>query len=432
MKKFNFELQRFATINVEGEFENSYDEIYIVGSAGDDYIYNNGSGVTIEGGGGDDEIDFGYMDGFYVYRYADGDDTINNFSGTLIIDEDNITGIEIGDEYFFRFYMDSGGSITFFNSMYIYLEQTENEVSIEENAFYLGFSEVSVSVNTSEILLNTGDGNDDTVFIGEGVSEVTVTGGYEGGETSLYIESQGFGNVYQYGGGYMTISGFTPDDTLDLGEMETVASYYFNDDGSVEIFMDYGSIFLPDYAYNYGDEEESGGVSINLLYQGELIETVITDIDNQYIDGTSYADDFSYLGYHESVTIDALAGNDTIVGRFWYSSLSGGDGNDVIDISEGDVDNATINPGAGNDTVYMDNYDGWNYYEYYTGDGNDVIFYAKKYDTIFIDDGEGSYSTMWSGSDFVIKVDSGAITLKNMNASLLPEIEGFYDDEEEE
>ena len=318
MKKFNFELQRFATINVEGEFENSYDEIYIVGSAYNDYIYNNGYGVTIEGGGGDDEIDFGDMDGFYIYRYADGDDMINNFSGTLIIDEDNITGIEIGDEYFLRFYMDSGGSITFFNSMYIYLEQTENEVYIEENAFYLGFSEVSVSVNNSEISLDIGYGYDDTVFIGEGVSEVTVTSGDESGESSLYIESQGFGNVYQYSGGFMTISGFTPDDTLDLGEMETVASedssefYYFNDDGSVEILMEYGSIYLPDYAYNYGDEEESGGVSINLLYQGELIETVIgTGINNQYIDGTSYADDFSYPGYHYGVTIDALAGNDT-------------------------------------------------------------------------------------------------------------------------
>lgn len=404
--KNQFNLQLFATINVDGEFENNYDGVYIVASDGDDEITNYGYDVTIAGGLGDDNIYFNSDSGnFFIYNYGDGDDMLENFSGSVIINDDYVTHIGLNG-YGLTAYMGSGGSITFVESMSIYAYYDEYA---EDPAF--SFEENLLSV-----------GGMDTE--GEVVIEAEDVAGY----------------AYVYNGGYMTISGFTSEDTLDLNYIETVSGedeigsfYYFGEDGSVEIFTDYGSIYLTEYLYNYGDEE-TGGVSINLVYNGSLIETIlpsVADIDYQYIEGNSYADNFSYPGYHEGVTIDALGGNDTIVGRFWNSSLSGGEGNDVIDISEGDVDYATINPGTGNDTVYMDNYDGYNIYQYYTGDGNDVIYYAKRYDTISIDDGEGSYSTMWSGSDFVIKVGSGAMTLKSVNASLLPAIEGYYEEEED-
>ena len=126
-----------------------------------------------------------------------------------------------------------------------------------------------------------------------------------------------------------------------------------------------------------------------------------------------YSNNGSYL--YAYVTIDAGEGNDTITGRFGNSSISGGAGDDKISMT-GDVDRATVNPGTGNDTVYMDNYDGRNVYQYASGDGNDIIYGLLSWDTLHITSGSISNSVL-SGNDVIFYVGSGSITLKVKNTS---------------
>ena len=112
----------------------------------------------------------------------------------------------------------------------------------------------------------------------------------------------------------------------------------------------------------------------------------------------------SSYGY---VTIDGGAGNDTIYSVDPYVSINGGAGNDTINTNG--FSNITIKGGAGNDTINLSSI--YSIIQYSSGDGNDIINGYASTDTINI---SGSYySTQASGSDVIIKVGSGKMTLKN-------------------
>ena len=85
-----------------------------------------------------------------------------------------------------------------------------------------------------------------------------------------------------------------------------------------------------------------------------------------------------------------------IVGNDLANSIKGGNGADTLAGGKG---SDTLTGGSGKDVFY---------YEY--GDGNDVITDYTYRDKIKI---KGSYSTLSSGDDVVIKVGSGRITVKN-------------------
>lgn len=174
--------------------------------------------------------------------------------------------------------------------------------------------------------------------------------------------------------------------------------------------------------------------------------------NNTVISGTSYADTINTYAY--KVTIDGGSGNDYIDDTYWgdgyssfnggagddliyntsnYTTLVGGDGEDTINnwannsiIFDGKGNdfifnmnsNNTINGAGGNDTIslYSGSYYGNNIIQYANGDGNDVIIGYQSNDTIKIT--SGTYSTQKSGSDTIIKVDSGQITLKNYTGTL--------------
>ena len=74
----------------------------------------------------------------------------------------------------------------------------------------------------------------------------------------------------------------------------------------------------------------------------------------------------------------------------------------------GDAGNDTLNGGKGNDTLTGGA--GADVFVYATGDGNDVITDYTTQDKLRI---TGSYSTLTSGNDVVVKVGSGRMTLKN-------------------
>ena len=100
--------------------------------------------------------------------------------------------------------------------------------------------------------------------------------------------------------------------------------------------------------------------------------------------------------------------NNTIIGSAYNDEIDGDDGNDSIN---GGAGNDTLDGGEGNDTLTGGN--GNDIFIYENGDGNDVITdYTQGRDVVRIEDGYISSATS-NGSDVVLTVGSGKITLKN-------------------
>ena len=151
--------------------------------------------------------------------------------------------------------------------------------------------------------------------------------------------------------------------------------------------------------------------------------------DKVYIKGADYVsvntgkgDDSIKNNYNYAwwSTIDAGKGNDTIsLDTARQSSINAGAGNDKISLSGGSY--LTINGGKGNDTVHASaNY---NLYQYASGDGNDVIYNLDSTDTLSITG--GTYTKTTSGSDVILTVGKGKITLVGAKGQTL-NIEGTF------
>ena len=163
--------------------------------------------------------------------------------------------------------------------------------------------------------------------------------------------------------------------------------------------------------YNEGEHSTIvGSAGDDTLYNDSLTNYVLLDggAGNDLL--YSKADSFY-------VTLRGGADNDTIESYGYYNSIIGGSGNDSIQI----YDYSTINGGNGNDSIELDGIG--NIVEYASGDGNDVILYYSSFDTIRITDGS-TYSTTRSGSDTIISVGSGSITLKEAVTGMLNIIGG--------
>ena len=126
--------------------------------------------------------------------------------------------------------------------------------------------------------------------------------------------------------------------------------------------------------------------------------------------------DYISLGYGNNASIDGGAGNDTILTSGEYSTLNGGAGDDLISNALDDTatlesrvnfDNVTINAGRGNDTIQNG---GENVlFKYSLGDGNDLITGFNETSTLSI--AGGNFSSVTSGNDVIISVNTGNITL---------------------
>lgn len=133
------------------------------------------------------------------------------------------------------------------------------------------------------------------------------------------------------------------------------------------------------------------------------------------VSGTSAADSIYNSGNY--VTVKAGKGNDIVNSLSYGSILYGEGGNDSIVVNH--FSGETVIGGKGNDTVSLVSASyGTNYarvINYASGDGKDIIYGLSAYDTIHIT--KGKYSTVKSGSDIVLNVGSGKITLKDMALS---------------
>ncbi len=396
-----------------------------------DKIYNTGSKATISVGGGNDSI---YNNGASVKIYAgDGNDTIYNYTK--------------GD----RSYIDLGdGNDTIYSPDGDYM------------TIYGGAGNDTIRGKYWTSSISAGEGND-YISIGGG-SKNTVNAG-TGNDTIISAITSGV--MYQYTGGNDLIKGWTSKDTISLTSAnwsastvgsnviisvegsgaitlnsaksktlniypESISSSTSDDTVSttgVTVKSSKSSTLLAgtsvaDKIYNTGskatisvgsgdDSIYNNGASVK-MYAGDGNDTIYNynSGDRSYIDlgdgnDTIYAPDGDYM------TIYGGAGNDTIRGKYWTSSISAGEGNDYISIGGGASN--TVNAGTGNDTIISAVTKGVMYQ--YTG-GNDLIKGWTSKDTISLTSANWSASTV--DSNVIISVEgSGAITLNSAKSKTL-------------
>ena len=159
----------------------------------------------------------------------------------------------------------------------------------------------------------------------------------------------------------------------------------------------------------------------NVLLSGTSGNDIIRSYYNGYnVTINAGAGNDSILNHGDSVTIDASNGNDSINNHGEYVTITSDVGNDYI-VNYGSK--VTINGNSGNDEIFNNCYrqsDGSIYYQSYddglnvvfnykSGDGNDKIYGFRADSTLSI--GSGAYSSTKSGDNVIVTVGDGKILL---------------------
>lgn len=165
---------------------------------------------------------------------------------------------------------------------------------------------------------------------------------------------------------------------------------------------------------NSADSLFSDGVNVT-IYAGDGNDTIENRCYDVTIDagaGDDYirSDVYGHYGSqnYQSATIYAGDGNDTVYVNDHRTFIDGGAGKDSISINGG-WEGHTLKGGKGDDTIYGGRS---NTFLYSDGDGYDTLYNVGDGDKISIESNK-KYSRANSGSDVIIKVGNGSITLKN-------------------
>ena len=344
----------------------------IDGGAGNDSIYNEGSKVTIGGGTGDDYIENRESDSVSIEGGA-GDDTIFNYDG----DGSSING-GTGDDY-----VENSGSLSAIDG------GAGNDYILNGGSLSAidgGAGDDYIYNNGENATILGGDGND--IVVNQS-SNSTVDGG--AGNDSINNNCGSYASinggdgkdVISNSGGNSTINGGDDDDTIgtDRGDYVSINGGNGND-------------YISNERGNYATL--GGGAGNDSIFN-------MWD-ENVYIDGGAGADSIKNEG--DLATVRGGADNDIIANSGTAVYIDGGDGADSIDNSG---DHVTVNAGLGNDTITASGLG--DRFIYTAGDGNDFIKNFSAADTLRIVNGK--YLTVQSGSDVIVSVGSGSITLKD-------------------
>ena len=413
------------------------DSISVAGSSGDDTINNAGSKVSINAGKGNDYIDNSWNAQNATINTGAGNDYIRNDGSNVVIN----SGVD--DDY-------------------INNEVASVTINGGEGNDYIKSSQIDVSING-------GSGND-TIDNSDFVDNdnVTISGGT--GNDSIYNDSNNILFQYSEGDGNDTITGFNSTSTLSISgdTYSTQVSGY-----NVIVTVGDEKITLKN-VYSTADKININGKKIKLKRKDIKLSKKNKDITifRDSISLVGSAEDDTIQNYGSKVTINSGAGNDFIEnGNGIYKtngkdSINAGDGDDTIqnngsnasielgvgndyihntgsnatissDSGDNIVDNGwesslvAIDLGAGNDSIY----NGGNNVTISAGKGNDTITISRNYDNegnnvlVNYSSGDGkdiiegfkenstlsisgsSYSKKTSGSDIIVTVGKGKITL---------------------
>ena len=411
----------------------------ILGNAGNDKLYGEAGADTLNGGKGNDTLTGGAGNDVFIYKSGQGNDIVTDYStgDKVSITGGKYTRSTVGNDVKFTV---GTGSILLkgAKTKNITVSGTEGTKSTTTTtSFTLTNSDKSTYNATSKIKNINASSRSTAIKITGNTLANSIKGGkgadtISGGKGADTLTGGSGADIFQYsnGDGNDTITDYTAQDKISLSSS---SSYSTTKSGSdVIINVGNGSIRLK----NAGSKKvnivggkkttstTSGGTSTSTT-KGQ---NIYNDTKNKTVNGTAYNDtimtaannvkvyagagnDSIYSsggGTIKKVTIDGGAGDDTITNYAGYVSISGGAGVDKISINTGE--HVTINGGKGNDNINL-GFSDYNVIQYTSGDGNDVINGYDSDDTIKISG--ASYSTQASGSDVIVKVGSGKMTLKN-------------------
>lgn len=437
MIKFVFDIQRFNTYTVSGS------NTFLKGTSGNDTFSNTSYSydyVTISGGAGNDSVYNSYGYNFSISG-GTGKDTITNGGRAS-----TATGGAGND------YISNSGWYAVANG------GAGNDI-IENSGDY--------------VTINGGDGND-KISITTSYAYSNVISGGKGNDTIFGTNRTSYGYNYRYanGDGYDKIYNFGSDDTITF----TSGRYTKSTIGSDIVFYSYenttskspnGAITLVGAAgkdiaiegFRKNETVKKGTITNRISFstvQGTDGKDIVNNSGSNVLVLTNGGNDSVYnSGYH--VTIGTGAGDDTINNYYvnyismsggegndyisntsaWYSTVEAGNGDDTIvvpvkawqDIIDGGAGNDkislgsysgtynganTVTGGAGNDTIYGDsNATVGNVYVYNSDGGYDHIYDYNSIDMLKLGEGLSNYSTTSSGSNVIVSVNGGSITLHN-------------------
>ena len=436
----------------------SYDPYVLLnGDGGDDSINVHGwNDVTIDGGSGINtiiglgkrnvinyspgrQIIFGYDDNdslnlygsYYTTLLSDGDMIVNvsHAGNNIILKEASDKTLNIIDGKYGVYWANGGKDTNVYGSdgndhlrnsaggvrMYGY-DGDDYIYSNVTRTYRVYVGNWSFAERYGYVTIGGGAGND-TIYNDDGW--VSIDGG------------DGDDSIYSYERYEVTIRGGKGNDTISWGSggyTSRKSFTYVEGDGNDIITGSWGS---NDNFFIYSDEgytslRSASGDKIIRVGAGSI--TIDGALSTNII-GSAYVSTNTIEGtkgnniLHNSdiyAIVNANAGNDTINNEGNYAILNGGAGNDLIRTSKV----STLNGGAGNDTLNLTSQS--NIIEYAAGDGKDIVIGYDETDTIDIIDGS-NYLTLKSGSDMIVSIGSGTMTLKNAYNKTLNIIGGEYD-----
>ena len=278
----------------------------------------------------------------------------------------------------------------------------------------------SVYNDGNNVTIDAGAGNDTILNYG---SNVTIQTGE--GNDSVGINNKAKSIKIYGGAGNDSVNNWAANSLIDTGADN---DYIFNSSVSANTTINGGAgndriinngarVMIDggngdDYINNNNGYDTAKQVTLNgdagndSLYSSGVDVLINGGADNDYIHiyrNTMNGDNVYSSGSH---TVNGGAGNDSVVNYSSKSKLNGDAGNDFI---KNFGEKVTINAGTGNDSISLSSDSSNNLITYANGDGNDIIYGIKVTDTLQISG--TSYSTTKSGSNVIVSVGSGKISV---------------------
>ncbi|MDD5387563.1 MAG: calcium-binding protein, partial [Sulfuricurvum sp.] len=405
------------------------------GGDGADTLYGENGNDTLSGNTGEDTLQGGLGDDLYLFNLGDGHDTIideysygsggndtlrfgegitkaNLIARSLPGSNDLQIGIQesgkgfdaLSDVVTLKNWFDANKrieNITLFDGTVVTLSDMQGGTDGDDYLVFgdsdtvidaMGGNDTVISANGNDTLRG-GAGNDilisnngnDTLYGGEGndilkagAGDDTLSGGsgtdtLEGGsgnDTYIFGRGDGKDRIIDSAGNDMIkfAEGITKDDLV---------ARFVNGSDDLQIgIYEASKTFdqLSDVITITGWRNSGQRVENFLLNDGIMI--TLSDIER-----STAGDDYLVFG-DEGVSVDALAGNDTLITGDGADTVSGGDGNDTI---LGNKGNDTLSGGKGADTLKGGT--GNDTYIFNRGDGSDNVFDDLGTDTLKFGDG---------------------------------------------
>ena len=363
-------------ISLHGGYNTNYYANTLVGGTGNDTIYTNSEGNTIiynSGDGHDVVVDFNSSDkliinnGSYSTMISGNDIIINVGAGSVNLkDTTKLSSIKVNDDTIptdsqsrWATLSPENGIRTFFHSDDTIVNGTDNNDKIE-------IANLSSDAWTARTIY--GNGGNDSIY-NSSRSNLTLDGGLGDDVISngYYSPTYGSGSSYYYGINILIDAGDGNDDIINYGDKVTINA----GDGDDIIYHYYDNYrYSTPYNFNYSDDLIDNAMPatgyIFSYYDGSK------STSDLLIEGGAGNDLIQLIGIADTgyATVNCGAGNDTVYSGACNALIDGGEGQDVFSYSYGK--DTIQNYDSGEILIFNAEYSGW------TNEGNDLILNAAE------------------------------------------------------